>query len=386
MLRRRFVPFAIIMSLTGVVGGPRSATACFDPLPASVGASLELLPLPANGFRLTLYGGTAFGSPAGEGCGCAVAAPATLVGKFSCSATALRIIDATNAFGTFGTNTNTQADFEALMQSQVENFSGGYVVTGFATTLASAISLGASLTLEADFECSVPFTPTILAAVQSFLSHSAVLGTGPVNPDGTINFSDPSHIGVSTVSVNPKCTGGKTKCVAKKTDGLMKCHAKAESSGLPVDSLCIQKAHDKFDGGLIPSKGCFEKLEAKGGCLTTDDTPVVEAAVDAFVDDIVTDLDPGYPTPVQNACEAAKKKCVGKTAKKILGCYSKAQKKNAAVDPACVTSATTAFTTCFTSAEAIGGCAVTGDLPAIQAKLDTFVADTSCALDPGTCP
>jgi hypothetical protein len=99
-----------------------------------------------------------------------------------------------------------------------------------------------------------------------------------------------------------KCSAGKEKCVATKTAGLLACHVKAEAGGTVPDSLCLQKAYAKFDGGTTPEKGCFERLESKYQCFTTDDTPAMEAMVDAFVLDIVADLDPGYPTPPARDC------------------------------------------------------------------------------------
>ncbi len=105
------------------------------------------------------------------------------------------------------------------------------------------------------------------------------------------------------------CSAAKKKCVAKKAAALLKCHAKNEKPpGLTPAAFatCVQKAHDKFDGGTNPQKGCFAKAEAKfgpGGCLTINDTAALETTVDDFVNDVVCQLDPGSgtcptPTPV----------------------------------------------------------------------------------------
>jgi hypothetical protein len=45
----------------------------------------------------------------------------------------------------------------------------------------------------------------------------------------------------------------------------------------------------------------FEKVETKGGCVTTEDVSTIEPQVDAFVTDVVTELPPA-PTP---ACQSA---------------------------------------------------------------------------------
>jgi len=131
--------------------------------------------------------------------------------------------------------------------------------------------------------------------------------------------------GATTARAQNKCLAGKTKCVNKKMVALLKCHNKAEKKGLAVDP-CVQKAIDKFDGG---TKGiaysCFGKIEAKndGPCLTFGDLTAEEAKVDAFVLDVVQELDPGYPEPILNACSAGKKKCVLKKAAGKLKCHEK---------------------------------------------------------------
>jgi len=76
------------------------------------------------------------------------------------------------------------------------------------------------------------------------------------------------QVGAQTVNT---CQSKKKLCVAKKQAALLKCHEKAEKTGAAVDGACLQKAMDKFDGGVDPTKGCFAKLEAKGGCLTIND-------------------------------------------------------------------------------------------------------------------
>jgi hypothetical protein len=114
-----------------------------------------------------------------------------------------------------------------------------------------------------------------------------------------VSAVDPAYPAI----VISKCSAGKKKCLSTKLVGLLKCHQKAESKGVsPNDKSCIDKAKAKFDGGLAPEKGCFAKLEAKytasseTPCPTFGDSGTVEALVDAFVADVVSDLDPGVPT------------------------------------------------------------------------------------------
>jgi hypothetical protein len=96
-------------------------------------------------------------------------------------------------------------------------------------------------------------------------------------------------------STTNACQAGKDKCVLKKAAGILKCHEKCAKDPLKCGTVrtdCINKAIAKFDGGTDPTKGCFAKLEAKGGCLTTSDTGALETKVDNFVTDVLCEL--GY--------------------------------------------------------------------------------------------
>jgi cysteine-rich repeat protein len=111
--------------------------------------------------------------------------------------------------------------------------------------------------------------------------------------DQMVRAVDPAYPAI----VTNKCSAGKKKCISKKAAALLKCHEKSEAKGIdPNAKECLDKARAKFDGGAKPEKGCFAKLEAKGGCPTSGDTGTVESAVDAFVDDVVAALDPGVTT------------------------------------------------------------------------------------------
>ena len=74
-----------------------------------------------------------------------------------------------------------------------------------------------------------------------------------------------------------KCLAGKTDCMAKKAAGSLECDALAETPGKPPDPNakdCVTKVQTKFDGGPVPAKGCFEKLESKN----PNDCPTVNNA------------------------------------------------------------------------------------------------------------
>src|SRR5262245_21156519 len=111
--------------------------------------------------------------------------------------------------------------------------------------------------------------------------------------DGVVRAVDPAF----PDTVVNKCSAGKKKCVSSRLVGVLKCWQKSEQKGVPAnDKGCIDKATDKFDGGLEPAKGCFEKLEAKGGCPTQDDTGPLGLTVDGFVTALVTALGAGGAT------------------------------------------------------------------------------------------
>ncbi len=85
-----------------------------------------------------------------------------------------------------------------------------------------------------------------------------------------------------------KCGVAKKKCASKKLKSLLKCYAKAQKPGKPVDTSelddCLATAMAKFDGGAKPDKGCFAKLEAKrdNDCQPpTGNSAEVEAVIDS---------------------------------------------------------------------------------------------------------
>src|SRR6187401_2030641 len=109
----------------------------------------------------------------------------------------------------------------------------------------------------------------------------------------------------TTVNAAPisKCNAAQKKCIGKYIAAVMGGHAKAEGKSLTVDPTCLSKAVAKITGG---GKGCFDKND---GCSQTGDANDQLALADAFILDVVTDIDPGYPAPHTNKCDAGQKKC-----------------------------------------------------------------------------
>jgi cysteine-rich repeat protein len=167
-----------------------------------------------------------------------------------------------------------------------------------------------------------------------------------------------------------KCTASLVAAAGKKADSLLKCHAKAESKGTLVDPACLGKAVSKFTGS-------YGKAIGKGDCIPGfPSNPALEAAIDAAVLDIVTELDPAYPLPSSpSKCSSGKKKAAGKKISSKAKCYQKARLKGLPVDSACLTAAQTKYSSSFAKAQSKADClAPPGDAAAIEAKVDDLIA------------
>jgi hypothetical protein len=193
------------------------------------------------------------------------------------------------------------------------------------------------------------------------------------------------------ISAN-KCAAKKELCIEKYAAYLLKCHSKAELTALgPPDPECVQKAQDKFDGGVDLTRGCFEKLEtaAAGQCFTNDDTGTMQSVTDAFVSDVVTTVDPSYPAPIIDRCSSGKKKCVAKLLVGIFKCHARSEGRNLPVDPECLEHVMFKFDGgpdptrgCFGRLEARYTCQTTGDTSTMGTATSDFAADVACTLDP----
>ncbi len=228
------------------------------------------------------------------------------------------------------------------------------------------------------------------------MTRSVILGAGLMAAGSLL-------LGASSVQaqvpLTAKCTAAKIKCVTGLTTADLKCHEKAEGKGVAVDPACTSKADIKFTD-TVTNKGCMEKAESKPPCATTGDAAAIQADSDAFVNDIVTDVDPLYPTPVLDKCSAGKKKCVGNKVKSLLGCYGKDVTKP---DPVkfneCIAKAQAKFDGgvdpskgCFEKLEAkyppasATPCQTFDDTAAVEAKVDAYVAGIASDLAPPVNP
>jgi len=85
-------------------------------------------------------------------------------------------------------------------------------------------------------------------------------------------------------------------------------------------------------------------------------------------------------------CAAAELKAVRKKADAKIKCHRKAILKGVPTDPACLTAAEMEFSQSFGAAEAAGGCAVTGNVTAVEQMVDGFVNSVANAIPINTFP
>jgi hypothetical protein len=190
----------------------------------------------------------------------------------------------------------------------------------------------------ADADCAAP-TPT--ATVTGPMATPTITATPVLTP---------TPVPTGAPVAKSKCDSGKIQCVAKKQACLLAAYAKAEKKGVDVDAEKVLKCTEKFDGGSKPEKGCIAKLESKEKqekpttlCTVRGDLKALEAKVDAFVADVVSEIDTQFPTLQPSDCDAGKKACMWKKASCLLKAEQKAVKKNEPVDDSAVEKCTRKF-------------------------------------------
>jgi hypothetical protein len=167
-----------------------------------------------------------------------------------------------------------------------------------------------------------------------------------------------------------KCTSSKWGGVAKKASSKAKCYQKAQTK-LTLDPACISKAEATYASG-------WAKAEAKADCaVPPGDAAAIEAKIDAFIVDLITELAPSGNTG--SKCTAAKLGAAGKKASAKGKCRQKEQSKGA-LDPVCISKAEATYASGWGKAETKGDCQTTGDQAAIEAKIDAFILDVNTEL------
>ncbi len=106
------------------------------------------------------------------------------------------------------------------------------------------------------------------------------------------------------------CRSGKLKCVSKYDKCVQGLFAKAAKGGGQIDPSKLSTCRAIATGGTKGLAGsCFGKLEAKGNCETDDDSAVLAAQDDAFIDDAIATL-------MLGAKDVHNERCTGDTSVK----------------------------------------------------------------------
>jgi cysteine-rich repeat protein len=173
------------------------------------------------------------------------------------------------------------------------------------------------------------------------------------------------------VAPSVRCESAKNKEVGKRTKCVAGVFSKAVAKFEAPDGVKLTKCGTKFSDK-------FTKIEDKaaGACPTVGDAAAVGGDVDACLDAVITNL--GGPMGAGDDTD----KCQGKKVKqagKFLDCRMKATakgiKKGLAPD---YTKCDEKVLSAFTKLDDKGGCAATGDAPAVQSDL-TACADAASA-------
>jgi hypothetical protein len=154
------------------------------------------------------------------------------------------------------------------------------------------------------------------------------------------------------------CAASQFKAVGKLASASLACHATTAAKFQPPDP-CLTKAITAFEK-------TWATAEAKGGCTTTVTPSDVETQVNGVVTAAVVELtgtpeDTLLTTSVARACASSKLKAMGKDGKKQLACDAMAALHATLISPKCEVHATGGLTLAFSAAEALSGCATTGD-------------------------
>jgi hypothetical protein len=191
----------------------------------------------------------------------------------------------------------------------------------------------------------------------AFLALGAILSVGPI---------------VGSAGAQDKCAGSKEKATGKLAGSVLKCDARAASSGQPVSPSCIPTADGKLETA-------FTRAESRPPCDTTGDAGTIETKTHNFAADLDGEL---YSGSGVDKCAGSKIGAAGKKASGLLGCQAKAAAKGIGVDSACIAKVTGKFSAAFSKAESRGGCHTSGDVGTIEPKVDNYVADIVNTLQP----
>lgn len=158
------------------------------------------------------------------------------------------------------------------------------------------------------------------------------------------------------------CLSRQLSASAKFCRGVAQCHAVALKAGAAVDGNCLFAAEESVE--LV-----FEFIEDPGACLVEDGGFAPEDVFEETLDEIALAL-----TPRGGACAAKKMRASGRRCAAMLKCDATSARTGQAVSTECVAKASVKFDAAVAGAEAAGGCATTGDGPALASTVDRAVS------------
>jgi hypothetical protein len=174
--------------------------------------------------------------------------------------------------------------------------------------------------------------------------------------------------GAAGASITPaeRCAASQLTAAGRLAKASLACHATTATKATPPDP-CLGKATAAFEKA-------WAAAETKGGCGTTATVTDAEAEVGGVVAAAVGEItgtpeDALLTTPAAQACAARKLAATGKDGKGQIACDAAAALHATLISPKCEVRATGGLTNAFSAAEALGGCATTGDGPVEQLNI-----------------
>jgi len=213
--------------------------------------------------------------------------------------------------------------------------------------------------------------------------------------------STPTEILAATPTTDPsetpspppsRCDVGKLGCVVKRQACLLAVHATAEKKGEALDAEALRKCIDTFGGCIAKLESKQDPGKLKTRCSVTGDLAALASVGDDFVTDVVTAIDPAFPTVgPPSVCDGGKKTCASQRTACLLKVHAAAVKKGVPADVAAAMKCTDKFgggakgfaKGCIGKLQAKQAvakpktlCAVTDDGTALAARVDAFVEAT----------
>ncbi len=178
----------------------------------------------------------------------------------------------------------------------------------------------------------------------------------------------------TTTLVQSKCTAAKIKAAGKKAACKTGVDARGDAKNLPPDTVHLGGCTDKFTAA-------FAKAETAGACIAPNgDQSTIETKVDAFVNDVQTEIATGNLGTAGSKCVATKVKAAGNKASCKLGVYAKAASKNLPVDTAKLAGCDAKWEAAAVKADAAGDCGTMPSNGLIESDVDNFVNDVKTEL------